>query len=205
VPDEPSGTDRALELLVYGPIGLAAYLRDTAPSFLRLFVNRGRAVVDGQRKSVESQLGNARAVGEFASVQGAPQVRRAVEDALASVQGAPQVRRAVEDALATARAYTEEAIAYLGGLAAGGPPPADGPRAAPRVDTPAFSVPSSRRHDDAARLAIRDYDELSASQVVERLAGLPRGELDAIRAYEASHRGRKTVLGKIEQLQRPVG
>jgi len=189
VPDEPSGTDRAMELLVYGPIGLAAYLRDTAPSFLRLFVTRGRAVLDGQRKSVEGQLGNARAVGEFASVQ-----------------GAPQVRRAVEDALATARAYTEEAIAYLGGLAAGGPPPADGPRAAPRADTPAFSVPPSRRHDAAAaHLAIRDYDELSASQVVERLEGLPRGELDAIRAYEANHRGRKTVLGKIEQLQRPVG
>ncbi len=186
--DEPSGTDRALELLVYGPIGLAAYLRDTAPSFLRLFVTRGRAVLDGQRKSVEGQLGNARAVGEFASVQ-----------------GAPQVRRVVEDALATARAYTEEAIAYLGGLAAGGAPPANGPRPVPSVDTPAFSVPPSARHDDAAHLAIRDYDELSASQVVERLDGLPRGELDAIRAYEASHRGRNTVLGKIEQLQRPVG
>ena len=28
MPDEPSGTDRAMELLVYGPLGLAAYLRD---------------------------------------------------------------------------------------------------------------------------------------------------------------------------------
>lgn len=188
MPDELSGTDRAMELFVYGPIGLAAYLRDTAPSFLRLFVSRGRAIVDGQRRSAEGQLANARAVGEFASAQ-----------------GAPQVRRVVTDALATARARTEEALDYLGGLAAGvgGPPAAPVRRASTGRGQPTFSVAPSP--DEGARLAIRDYDELSASQVVERLEGLPRGELDAIRAYEASHRARNTVLGKIEQLQRPVG
>jgi hypothetical protein len=190
VPDEPSGTDRAMEVLVYGPIGLAAYLRDTAPSFLRLFVSRGRAIIDGQRRSAEGQLANARAVGEFASVQ-----------------GTPHVRRVVSDALGAARARTEEALDYLGTLAAGigGTPPAPGRPPAARVDSPAFSVPRSHPDDGGAHLAIRDYDELSASQVVERLDGLARSELDAIRAYEASHRARNTVLGKIEQLQRPVG
>ncbi|HEV2308983.1 MAG TPA: hypothetical protein VGU73_00555 [Acidimicrobiia bacterium] len=189
MPDEPSGTDRAMELLVYGPLGLAAYLRDTAPSFLRLFVSRGRAIVDGQRRSAEGQLANARAVGEFASVQ-----------------GGPQVRRVVGDALAAARARTDEALQYLGGLAAsGGVPPPSPPRPGPSgVDAPTFSVAPSPP-DEGVHLAIRDYDELSASQVVERLEGLPRSELDAIRAYEASHRARNTVLGKIEQLQRPVG
>jgi hypothetical protein len=189
VPDEPSGTDRAMEVFVYGPIGLAAYLRDTAPSFLRLFVSRGRAIIDGQRRSAEGQLANARAVGEFASVQ-----------------GAPHVRRVVSDALGVARARTEEALDYLGALAAGvgGSTPAPVRPPAARVDSPSFSVPRSRP-DENAHLAIRDYDELSASQVVERLEGLPRSELDAIRAYEASHRARNTVLGKIEQLQRPVG
>jgi hypothetical protein len=49
-------------------------------------------------------------------------------------------------------------------------------------------------------LAIPDYDELSASQVVERLDGLDRSSLDAIRRYEAAHRGRNTILGKIAQL-----
>jgi len=41
---------------------------------------------------------------------------------------------------------------------------------------------------------------LSASQVVERLVGLAPDELDAVHAYEASHRQRRTILGKIEQL-----
>ena len=56
--------------------------------------------------------------------------------------------------------------------------------------------------DDASApgLAIPDYDELSASQVVDRLDGLSAGALDAIRAYEQAHRGRATILGKIEQL-----
>ena len=50
------------------------------------------------------------------------------------------------------------------------------------------------------RLAIPGYDALSASQVVERLAGLSGDELDAVRRYEAGHRRRRTILGKIEQL-----
>jgi hypothetical protein len=49
-------------------------------------------------------------------------------------------------------------------------------------------------------LPIPDYDELSASQVIERLVGLDRASLDAIRVYETQHRGRNTILGKIAQL-----
>jgi hypothetical protein len=50
-------------------------------------------------------------------------------------------------------------------------------------------------------LAITDYDSLSASQVVTRLEGLTDDELEAVRAYEAAHRGRKTILNKVAQLQ----
>ena len=50
-------------------------------------------------------------------------------------------------------------------------------------------------------LAIPDYDNLSASQVIPRLGGLSPDELEAVRRYEAAERGRKTILGKIAQLQ----
>jgi hypothetical protein len=53
----------------------------------------------------------------------------------------------------------------------------------------------------AATLAIPDYDSLSASQVVPRLESLSTDELDAVRSYESSNRGRKTILSKIEQLK----
>jgi hypothetical protein len=55
--------------------------------------------------------------------------------------------------------------------------------------------------DDVARLAIPDYDGLSASHVVNRLASLSPDELESVRRYEAANRGRKTILSKVAQLQ----
>lgn len=68
------------------------------------------------------------------------------------------------------------------------------PASAPVVTFPAHGP-------GAADLAITDYDSLSASQVVPRLEGLSDAELAAVRAYESAHRGRKTILSKIAQLQ----
>lgn len=53
---------------------------------------------------------------------------------------------------------------------------------------------------DPAELAIPDYDNLSAFQVMPRLAALDPTDLDAVRAYEESTRGRRTILNKIAQL-----
>jgi hypothetical protein len=55
--------------------------------------------------------------------------------------------------------------------------------------------------DEAALLAIPDYDSLAASQVIPRLAGLTADELEAVRSYEAAHRARRTILGRVAQLQ----
>ncbi len=54
----------------------------------------------------------------------------------------------------------------------------------------------------AAELAIPSYDSLSATQVVQRLAGLSREEVAAVAAYEAGTRRRKTILSRAEQLLR---
>jgi hypothetical protein len=194
VPDDHDAADKAMEFLVYGPIGFALYLRDTAPSFLKLFVSRGRSVLDERRKSVEDQLGQARAVGEFATNYSGPQVRRLVGEGLAKVR-----ERAEE---------TIEALNLLTGNPGSGAPSA--PEAAERVPdrgpSGSQAASSARPPQTPAgpRLAIPDYDELSASQVVEHLDGLSAAELAAIREYETEHRARNTVLGKIEQLTRPV-
>lgn len=52
----------------------------------------------------------------------------------------------------------------------------------------------------ATELAIDEYESLAASQVVARLPSLTPDELDAVRRFEADHRGRRTVLGRIDQL-----
>lgn len=54
---------------------------------------------------------------------------------------------------------------------------------------------------EAELLAIPDYDSLSASQVLPRLVALNPEELEAVRSYEDGHRGRRTVLAKIAQMQ----
>jgi hypothetical protein len=49
-------------------------------------------------------------------------------------------------------------------------------------------------------LAIPSYDSLSAPQVVQRLAGLSQDEVQAVRAYEAATRGRRTIIARADQL-----
>ena len=52
-----------------------------------------------------------------------------------------------------------------------------------------------------AELALPDYDQLPASQIVSKLSGLTLSELNALEAYETAHRQRRTVLGRIRQLK----
>lgn len=82
--------------------------------------------------------------------------------------------------------------------AGGGDEPANGHRPAATEAAPA---PTSATVPDVDSLAIPGYDTLSASQVVPRLEGLSREELDAVRAYEAATRARKTVLTRVDQLR----
>jgi hypothetical protein len=174
VPDDKDAVERAKEILVYGPIGLAMYLKDTAPSFLKVFVARGRAEVQQRRRAVGDQLDQAREAGE------------------AAAEGGPQMLRLVTDGLARVRETAEGALVALGGLSSDS-----------GVPEPRAAAAGGASADGDAELAIADYDDLSASQVVDRLEGLDRGDLDAIRRHELAHRARATILGKIDQLTRP--
>ena len=86
------------------------------------------------------------------------------------------------------------------------PPATTVPQAAPAASR---TPPASRLRPPVAAAAaaaaqalpINNYDTLSASQIVPRLAGLRPDELARVRAYENSHRRRRTILGRIAQLQ----
>ena len=52
-----------------------------------------------------------------------------------------------------------------------------------------------------AALGIDNYDTLAASNIVQRLSSLSTVQLDHVRAYEQANRARRTILGKIAQLQ----
>ena len=192
-------TERALDLLVYAPVGVALYLRDTVPTFVNLFVSRGRAELGQRRQQAQNQVAQAKAMGEFAVNFGGPKVREHVE------KGIALARKSAESVLGGA-----EQEGGVPGMADEAPSPAP----APRPDRAAANSKAAKRPAGestatattaapapaATTLVIPDYDELSASQVVERLDGLPASELDAVRAYEEAHRARRTILYKIEQL-----
>lgn len=182
--DQARPSDRALDVLFYAPLGLILNAEEMLPGLVR----KGRQHVDA-----------ARLFGELALRQGQTETVKVVG-------------RLHRQAVAT--------IAQLGGLLTGGgggpgavDPDgsrrhpgslvddegvvADGPwptvrQAAP---VPPTEVPA------AVSLAIPDYESLAASQVVPRLAGLSEDELEAVRVYESAHRGRKTILNRVAQLQ----
>ena len=56
-------------------------------------------------------------------------------------------------------------------------------------------------HGDGDQLPIRDYDSLTAAQIVPKLAELSEDELDTVLAHEEAHRARVTVVNRIHQLR----
>jgi hypothetical protein len=210
VPDEKPPLDRALDLFVYAPVGMALYVRDMFPSMMGIFVSRGKREVKSHlpghepappptppvpmpdvadiRRKMGDSIGLARGVAGGGIGLARDMTGTALQGLMAFRNLAAQA--AAEDQETTWRpeadvppvsAFTDPGSAPLADRAAAG---ASGNDAGPAVED----------------LPIPDYDELSASQVIERLEGLDASSLDAIRSYEASHRGRNTILGKIAQL-----
>jgi hypothetical protein len=129
------------------------------------------------RERISGKVSTARVVGRFAVQQGQTRAGKAFVRAREDATG--RVDRLTAD---IAGGSTDAAPATIAPLPTSRPPtPTSGPAA------------------DA--LAIPGYDSLSASQVLPRLAGLVPAELEAVRRYEGDHRGRKTILGRIAQLQ----
>jgi hypothetical protein len=215
VSQQQNPIERAVDLLVYAPIGVAMFAKDTVPTFVKMFVSRGQTELQKQEKSLRDRANQYRAVGKFAVKY-----------------GGPEVKRQAESKLDTARRACEETFSGLivnrgGGESTEAPAPAptkapaandEAPKAEPakpkaakveaRAPVNGTTNGSGNGNGAAVRppatpapeLAIPEYDQLSASQVVERLEGLSAGELDAVREYELAHRGRNTILGKITQL-----
>lgn len=230
--------DRALELFVYAPVGLALMAWRTVPKVPTLvgqLVSRGCVQLGEAEARLAGQVRQARMIGQVAIAYGGRQVRREVDTRLADARrraeelagrlpglggdededlladgGRPIVPRPAPAAPTAARssAAAPTAGARTAKTGATGPaktgttgPAKTGTAKAAAGWRAAGPAGRSARPPSAAELAIPEYDGLSASQVVSRLTGLLPGELEAVRAYEAAGRGRKTVLAAIDRLR----
>ena len=218
--------ERTLELLLYAPLGVGLFLKDAAPGFVDMFVSRGRAEIDRRHGDVQQRVTTARSLGQVALAFGPPILRQRAEQTVAGAreraeQTVAVARERAEGLLGSSApepAPIPGAAPPTNGFTAPAPPAP--PAAAPPTPTtgwraaPIPPVPAPRREpstDDRpianngdieanTDLPIPGYDALSASQVVERLMGLSRAELEVVHAYESAQRQRRTILGKIEQL-----
>ena len=208
--EHPDRIERTLELLLYAPIGIGLFLKETAPQFVDMFVARGRAEIDRRQDDVQQRVTTARSLGQVALAFGPPMVRQRVERTVADAYHRAEglLGATTADATPPPRAAapsppppTTESTGSTGstGWSAATAPPREATDFASN-GSPASNDLASSDLASSAGLPIPGYDALSASQVVERLMGLSRDELDAVHAYEASHRQRRTILGKIEQL-----
>jgi hypothetical protein len=165
-----------VDYLVYAPVGLAATVVEELPGL----VEKGR-----------SRLTLAKTIGQFAVAMGRQRVEKMVNDR----QSARAAEKAAPAPAAKEAPGGEEGAAVT----------TLRPRGRPQRQESGEADGTPSGDEDAvaavpADLAIPGYDALAASQVVQRLAGLSEEELEAVREYEEATRGRRTILGRIEQL-----
>lgn len=193
--DNRSPLDAALDLVLYAPVGLALTLGEELPKLAA----KGRA-------GLWTRVSTARVVGQFAVAQGRREVDRRLRPPAPAPRPAPPV--AATPSSPVGGSSTVGGSSPVGGSApvvgsspVGGSSPIAGTNGAAARPPTARSGAAATPGPAVASLAIPGYDSLSASQVVQRLAGLSGGELEAVKAYEAANRGRRTILARIGQLQ----
>jgi hypothetical protein len=173
VTEVPKPVDIALDLLVYAPVGLAM----TAAEELPKLAAKGRT-------RVNTQLMMARVVGQFAVSRGRQELEKRFSAPAPPMRPEPP----------------EPAFPFDGMTGNGSGPAGNGKGVTVSTTGDLSRVPVAPG-PRPEQLAIPGYDSLSASQVVQRLAGLSQEELAAVGAYERVHRGRRTILNRIDQLQ----
>jgi hypothetical protein len=163
-PDEPNPLRRTLDLFVFAPFGVVLTVVEDLPGLIA----KGR-------QRIETEISNARVVGEFVVTQGQREVSERVTGLLR--------RDSAESVPSDEEPATPTDV--------GTDQPTSAPSPKPEPD-PA---------DEAAvEAALAGYDTLSASQVVRRLESLGPDELRAVSRHEASHRNRRTILNRTSQL-----
>jgi hypothetical protein len=172
--------ERILDVLVFVPAGIATSVVEELPKLAAL-----------GRERLEVRVSSARSVGEFVVKASHDELRRRSERLLHRGQPASGT---------PAPSETEGPVRPAPGPTGVVPDPSSVGSVPTAAPAPATPTTGNGHVPPVATLAIPGFDTLSASQVVQRLDGLTRGELVAVRAYESSTRGRRTILSRVDQL-----
>ena len=199
------------------------------PDLVGQVVSKGCATLSEAEERLSQEVRKARMIGQVAVTFGGRQLRREVDarlrDARQAAEGAasfvpgrgapggsngagdgdgqatPVTATATPTAPASPPAATKPAAPRKSAAKSAAPRKAAAKATkAPAKRTRKAATPAATPAASAADLPIREYDGLSASQVVSRLTGLNAEELRSVRSYEESSRGRRTVILAIDRL-----
>jgi hypothetical protein len=169
------------DVVLYAPLGLVAKL----PSLLPELVQAGK-----------SQVALARLAGRAASMKAGGGLGRQP----GPVPASSSTSSTGSPAGPTASGTPPESATAAAPASATQRPAAQRPAAQrPAAKRPAAQRPAARR---GGRLPIEGYDTLPASSVVALLGGLSADERALVRAHETSGRARRTILARLDQLDR---
>jgi hypothetical protein len=171
---------RLLDLVVYAPIGLLTVAKAELPQLIATGKTR-----------LDNQLTVAKFVGKMAVNQGKQEVERRLDAAERARNAGPVQPSSTTATNGVADPDVDDLDVDDLDLATASLPAA----------VIELVAESALLDDAAAALPIGGYDSLAASQVVGRLGSLTATELDSVERYETSHRARRTILGKINQLR----
>lgn len=178
-----------IDVMFYAPIGLLTLARRELPQCLATAQTR-----------LDNQISLARIVGKVAVKKGRRELGRRLHHGTTSEQGDIEATPTASISIPTSTST----------LVSTSPSPSPSlplslPTRKPTRSLPAVLIAAVAQspllREPIAGLPIEGYDSLAASQVVLRLGSLTRDELVAVQTYEHSHRARRTILGKINQLQ----
>ena len=178
-----------IDVMFYAPIGLLTLAQRELPQCLATAQTR-----------LDNQISLARIVGKVAVKKGRRELGRRLHHGTTSEQGdieaTPTASISIPTSTSTSVSTSPSPSPSL---------PLSLPTRKPTRSLPAVLIAAVAQspllREPIAELPIEGYDSLAASQVVLRLGSLTRDELVAVQTYEHSHRARRTILGKINQLQ----
>lgn len=187
-----AAVDQALDAFVYAPIGLVF----DGPALFPKLVEKGRNQVQVARMmgKMAVQMGQSEAEKRIAATDGPIREMFVAMGVVTPEQPTPAPAPTSASTPSTKRRSTTS-------------PAKRAPRPAGKASKKAATGTRPAKQEPveaapASSLGIADYDSLSASQVVKRLRSMDAADLDAVQAYEAATRARKTILNRIAQLQK---
>ncbi len=197
----------AADLFVFAPIG---------------FVKRVRALLPDLIREGRSTAASARTIGKFvtpiARTQGTKLVKAKVADLTRAVgatrsagsreqaeppeKAGPPAAPAKAGTVSLSAAPAKAGTRRVGGSSAKAKGVHTGPKGAktPTMPEGSMSAGSPAPRKPLPQEPFAGYDHLGSAAVVARLGELSRSERAAVRTYEAANRNRRTILGRLDQL-----